>query len=49
MLLMSEKPLLVTTDIALVDPADEQPTEVEWRFTEDGERVSSIKKGGGGG
>jgi len=31
-------PLLVTTDIKLVDPTDEQPTEVEWRYDEDGNR-----------
>jgi large subunit ribosomal protein L24 len=34
-----EKPLLVTTDVKLVDPSDEQGCEVEWRFTEDGQRV----------
>merc|ERR1719268_747728 len=35
----SEMPLLVTTDIKLVDPSTEQGTDVEWRYTEDGERV----------
>ena len=34
-----EKPLLVTTDIKLVDPSDEQSCDVEWQFSEDGERV----------
>lgn len=34
----SEAPLLVR-DIALIDPSDRKPTEVEWRFTEEGERV----------
>lgn len=29
----------VTTDIKLVDPADLQPTEFEWRFTEEGKKV----------
>lgn len=28
----------VTTDIKLVDPSDLQPTEFEWRYTEDGSR-----------
>ncbi|KAJ8872493.1 hypothetical protein PR048_026099 [Dryococelus australis] len=35
----AEQPLLVTTDVALVDPADLQSTKIEWRFTESGERV----------
>jgi len=35
----SEMPLLVTTDIKLVDPSTEQGTDVEWRYTEDGDRV----------
>lgn len=34
-----EQPLLVTTDIKLVDPSDEAACEVEWRYTEAGERV----------
>uniref|UniRef100_A0A6A7FSC8 Large ribosomal subunit protein uL24m n=1 Tax=Hirondellea gigas TaxID=1518452 RepID=A0A6A7FSC8_9CRUS len=34
-----EKPLLVTEDVALVDPSDLKPTEVEWRYTEEGEQV----------
>ncbi|KAK3584726.1 hypothetical protein CHS0354_036503 [Potamilus streckersoni] len=38
-LLREEKPLLVTTEVALVDPSDGQPTEVEWRHTESGDRV----------
>ena len=33
-----EKPLLVTRDIKLVDPSDEQPCDVEWFYTEDGDR-----------
>ncbi len=46
MMQLKEEPLLVTTDIALVDPADEKATEVEWRFTEDGERVRiSVRTG----
>uniref|UniRef100_A0A8C8JA14 Large ribosomal subunit protein uL24m n=1 Tax=Oncorhynchus tshawytscha TaxID=74940 RepID=A0A8C8JA14_ONCTS len=34
----SEAPLLIR-DISLVDPTDRKPTEVEWRFTEEGEKV----------
>ncbi|KAK6323819.1 probable 39S ribosomal protein L24, mitochondrial [Coregonus clupeaformis] len=34
----SEAPLLLR-DISLVDPTDRKPTEVEWRFTEEGEKV----------
>ncbi|XP_063001685.1 large ribosomal subunit protein uL24m [Elgaria multicarinata webbii] len=34
----SEAPLLVG-QVALIDPTDRQPTEVEWRYTEEGERV----------
>ncbi|XP_054855279.1 39S ribosomal protein L24, mitochondrial [Eublepharis macularius] len=34
----SEAPLLVR-EVALIDPTDRKPTEVEWRYTEEGERV----------
>jgi len=34
-----EKPLLVTTDIKLVDPSDLKATDFDWRYTEDGEKV----------
>jgi len=34
-----EHPLLVTTQVALVDPSDNKSTNVVWRYTEDGERV----------
>ncbi|KAK1880162.1 putative 39S ribosomal protein L24 mitochondrial, partial [Dissostichus eleginoides] len=34
----SEAPLLLA-DVALVDPSDRKPTEVEWKFTEEGDRV----------
>lgn len=34
----TEAPLLLR-DVALVDPSDRKPTEVEWRFTEEGEKV----------
>nr|ACO14687.1 Probable 39S ribosomal protein L24, mitochondrial precursor [Caligus clemensi] len=39
-LLSTEKPLLVTEHIKLVDPTTEKAAhQVEWRFTEEGERV----------
>ena len=38
-LIKSESPLLVTNQVALIDPSDLQTTEVEWRFTEEGEKV----------
>lgn len=34
-----EEPLLVTTEICLVDPSDLRPTAVEWRYTESGDKV----------
>ncbi|XP_075454499.1 large ribosomal subunit protein uL24m [Ascaphus truei] len=34
----SEAPLLLN-QVSLVDPTDRKPTEVEWRYTEEGERV----------
>ncbi|XP_050295680.1 probable 39S ribosomal protein L24, mitochondrial [Anthonomus grandis grandis] len=37
--IQEEQPLLVTTDVALVDPSDFQATEFEWRFTEEGNKV----------
>ncbi|GAB6018986.1 39S ribosomal protein L24, mitochondrial [Chamberlinius hualienensis] len=42
----SELPLSITTEIALVDPSDSKPTKIEWRYTEDGERVRvSVRTG----
>ncbi|XP_015603678.1 probable 39S ribosomal protein L24, mitochondrial [Cephus cinctus] len=35
----SEAPLLVTTQVSLIDPADLQATKIEWRYTEEGEKV----------
>lgn len=35
----NEQPLLVTEDIKLVDPEDDQACDVEWRFLDDGQRV----------
>ncbi|CAG9864305.1 unnamed protein product [Phyllotreta striolata] len=37
--IQTEKPLLVTTEISLVDPSDLKPTTFEWRYTEEGDRV----------
>ncbi|VDP50990.1 unnamed protein product [Soboliphyme baturini] len=34
-----ERPLDVRTEVALVDPADLKPTQVEWKWDEKGERV----------
>ncbi|KAL1513496.1 hypothetical protein ABEB36_002900 [Hypothenemus hampei] len=34
-----EQPLLVTNEVALVDPSDLQATPFEWRFTEQGDKV----------
>ncbi|XP_014476787.1 PREDICTED: probable 39S ribosomal protein L24, mitochondrial [Dinoponera quadriceps] len=41
-----ELPLLVTTDVQLVDPSDMQGTPIEWRYTEDGKHVRvSVRTG----
>lgn len=39
MMMKKELPLLVTDHVSLVDPSDNKPTDVEWRYTEGGERV----------
>lgn len=36
---LTERPLLVPRDVALVDPSDKLPTKVEWRFDEEGNEV----------
>lgn len=36
---VEEKPLLVPSQVSLVDPEDNEPTQIEWRFNEDGDRV----------
>lgn len=41
-----ERPLLTTTQVKLVDPVDERGCEVEWHFTEDGERVRVSTRSG---
>ncbi|XP_008548999.1 probable 39S ribosomal protein L24, mitochondrial isoform X1 [Microplitis demolitor] len=44
--ILEEQPLLVTTDVALVDPSDLQSTKIDWRYTEEGEKVRvSIRTG----
>lgn len=45
-ILRKEMPLLVTSEIKLVDPGDCQPTDIEWRFTEQGQRVRVSMKSG---
>ncbi|KAL7381878.1 hypothetical protein ABVT39_012775 [Epinephelus coioides] len=43
--IVSEAPILLR-DVTLIDPSDRKPTEVEWRFTEEGERVRvSVRTG----
>nr|CAG4644165.1 EOG090X0ADH [Lepidurus arcticus] len=39
MYVRSEAPLLVTNQVALVDPSDNKATGAEWRYTEQGDRV----------
>lgn len=45
-IIKSEAPLLVTDQVALVDPADLLSTPVEWRYTEEGERVRVSQRTG---
>lgn len=45
-LIKSEAPLLVTNQVKLVDPTDLQTTDIEWRFTEEGEKVRVSKRTG---
>uniref|UniRef100_A0A3Q3J0D9 Large ribosomal subunit protein uL24m n=1 Tax=Monopterus albus TaxID=43700 RepID=A0A3Q3J0D9_MONAL len=41
----SEAPILLR-DVALIDPSDRKPTEVEWKFTEEGDKVRvSVRTG----
>ncbi|XP_072756308.1 large ribosomal subunit protein uL24m [Anoplolepis gracilipes] len=37
--LKQEQPLLVTSQVQLVDPSDMQGTTIEWRYLEDGQKV----------
>ncbi|EGI67503.1 PREDICTED: probable 39S ribosomal protein L24, mitochondrial [Acromyrmex echinatior] len=44
--MQQEQPLLVTSQVQLVDPSDMQATPIEWRFTENGQRVRvSVRSG----
>merc|ERR1712080_413250 len=42
----TEMPLLVTTDIKLVDPSTDLGGEVEWQYTEEGEKIRVAVKTG---
>ncbi|KAJ8963211.1 hypothetical protein NQ318_018677 [Aromia moschata] len=42
----TEKPLLVTTDVALVDPSELIATSIEWRYTEEGQKVRVSTRSG---
>jgi len=46
MMVKKEKPLLVTTDIKLVDPSDEKGCKVEWMFDDEGNRLRVAVKSG---
>jgi large subunit ribosomal protein L24 len=41
-----EKPLLVTSEVTLLDPNDMLPTDVEWRYDEAGNRVRVALRSG---
>lgn len=46
MYIQEEQPLLVTSQVQLVDPSDMQGTQIEWRYKEDGEKVRiSLRSG----
>ncbi|XP_037082737.1 probable 39S ribosomal protein L24, mitochondrial [Pollicipes pollicipes] len=45
-LITSEAPLLVDDQVSLLDPADNTPCSIEWRFTEGGERVRVSTRSG---
>merc|ERR1712137_609371 len=46
MMVQSEAPLLVTNEVALVDPTDRRGTAIEWRYTEQGQKVRVSKRTG---
>lgn len=39
-----EAPLLIGRDVLLIDPQDNSPTQIEWRFDEDGRHVRVSKR-----
>ncbi|KAI5702616.1 hypothetical protein M8J76_003686 [Diaphorina citri] len=43
-IIKQEAPLLVTNEVALVDPSDRMGCQVEWRYTEAGDRVRVSKR-----
>ncbi|XP_011864704.1 PREDICTED: probable 39S ribosomal protein L24, mitochondrial [Vollenhovia emeryi] len=44
--MLIEQPLLVTSQVQLVDPSDRQGTPIEWRYTEDGRPIRvSVRTG----
>lgn len=45
-LILSEAPLLVTNQVKLIDPVDLQSADVEWRFSEEGDRVRVSTRSG---
>lgn len=45
-MIKEEKPLLVTSEVALVDPSDNKPTRAIWRYTDEGDEVRvSVRTG----
>ncbi|CAL1286048.1 unnamed protein product [Larinioides sclopetarius] len=45
-MIKEEQPLLVTSEVALVDPSDGKPTRAVWRFTDEGQEVRvSVRTG----
>lgn len=45
-LLKEQKPLVINEEVQLVDPYDNKPTDVVWRYNEEGERVRvSVRTG----
>lgn len=43
---LNERPLVVNRDVKLIDPSDLRPCDVEFRFTEDGQKVRVSKRTG---
>lgn len=43
-IMTEEAPLLINRDVALVDPEDLSPTEIEWRYDENGKTVRVSKR-----
>lgn len=43
-IIVTEEPLLINHEVKLVDPTDLQPTDVEWRYDEEGNRMRISKR-----